>query len=162
VRGVFLGLGSNLGDRAANIDQGLARLAEHPRIVVRRVSPLYETAPVGPVGPGDFLNGAAEIETQLEPEPLLGILLATEKLLGRVRTGRPGPRTLDLDLLLYGPEIIDRPGLVVPHPRLHERRFVLAPLADIAPEAIVPDRGRTVRQLYAALPDDGGVTRMER
>ncbi len=162
MRGVFLGLGSNLGDRAANIDRGLARLADHPDIIVRRVSPLYETAPVGPVGPGDFLNGAAEIETQLEPEPLLGILLATEKLLGRVRTGRPGPRTLDLDLLLYGREIIDQPGLIVPHPRLHQRWFVLLPLADIAPGVIVPTQGRTIRELCAALPDDGGVTRVER
>jgi len=159
VRGVFLGLGSNLGDRSRHLDQALEHLGDHPEVTVRRVSPVYETAPVGPAGQGPYLNAAAEIETRLEPAPLLGILLEIERLLGRVRTERWGPRTIDLDLLLYGARQVDEPGLKVPHPRLTERRFVLVPLRDIAAEVVVPGLGRTVGELCAMLPDDGGVKR---
>jgi 2-amino-4-hydroxy-6-hydroxymethyldihydropteridine diphosphokinase len=131
----FVGLGANLGDREATIRAALAALAEEDGIEVVAVSTLRETEPVG-VGPQPlFLNGAAELATKLSARELLDRLLATEQRFGRVRVpGEHGPRTLDLDLLLYGDEQIDEPGLTVPHPRLHERAFVLEPLAEIDPD----------------------------
>jgi 2-amino-4-hydroxy-6-hydroxymethyldihydropteridine diphosphokinase len=128
----FIGLGANLGDREATLRAALATLADEDGIEVVAVSTLRETEPVG-VGPQPlFLNGAAELETTLSARELLDRLLATEQRFGRVRVpGERGPRTLDLDLLLYGEEEIDEPGLTVPHPRLHERTFVLEPLAEI-------------------------------
>ena len=120
------------------------------------VSSLRETAPWGPVEQPAFLNGAAVLETELEPQALLEALLELERRLGRRRdeptAERWGPRVIDLDLLLYGDLVVDRPGLRVPHPRLHERRFALEPLAELAPEAVVPGRG-TVSALLAALDD---------
>lgn len=131
----FIGLGANLGDREATIRAALDALAAEDGVDVVAVSTLRETEPVG-VGPQPlFLNGAAEIETTLSARELLDRLLATEQRFGRVRTpGEHGPRTLDLDLLLYGDEQIDEPGLNVPHPRLHERRFVLEPLRELGAE----------------------------
>ena len=131
----YVGLGANLGDSEATIHAALAALAEEDGIEVVAVSTLRETEPVG-VGPQPlFLNGAAELETTLGARELLDLLLATEQRFGRVRVpGEHGPRTLDLDLLLYGDETIDEPGLTVPHPRLHERAFVLEPLAEIDAE----------------------------
>ena len=128
----YVGLGSNLGDREATIRAALAALNDEDGIEVVAVSTLRETEPVG-VGPQPlFLNGAAEIETTLSARELLDRLLATEERFGRVRVpGEHGPRTLDLDLLLFGDEQIDEPGLTVPHPRLHERAFVLEPLAEL-------------------------------
>jgi 2-amino-4-hydroxy-6-hydroxymethyldihydropteridine diphosphokinase len=128
----FVGLGANLGDREATIRAALDALAEDDGIEVVAVSTLRETEPVG-VGPQPlFLNGAAKLETTLPARELLDRLLATERRFGRVRVaGEHGPRTLDLDLLLYGDEQIDEPGLTVPHPRLHEREFVLEPLAEL-------------------------------
>jgi 2-amino-4-hydroxy-6-hydroxymethyldihydropteridine diphosphokinase len=133
----FIGLGANLGEREATIRSALAALNEEDGIEVVAVSTLRETEPVG-VGPQPlFLNGAAELATTLSARELLDRLLATEQRFGRVRVpGEHGPRTLDLDLLLYGDERIDEPGLTVPHPRLHERAFVLEPLAEIG--ATVP------------------------
>jgi 2-amino-4-hydroxy-6-hydroxymethyldihydropteridine diphosphokinase len=131
----YIGLGANLGDREATIRAALAALAEEDGIDVVAVSTLRETEPVG-VGPQPlFLNGAAELETRLTAHELLDRLLATEQRFGRVRVpSEHGPRTLDLDLLLYGAEQIDEPGLVVPHPRLLERAFVLEPLAELGAE----------------------------
>jgi 2-amino-4-hydroxy-6-hydroxymethyldihydropteridine diphosphokinase len=128
----FIGLGANLGDREATIRAALAALSDEDGIDVVAVSTLRETEPVG-VGPQPrFINGAAELETTLGPRELLDRLLAVEQRLGRTRVpGEHGPRTLDLDLLLYGDEQIDEPGLTVPHPRLRERTFVLEPLAEI-------------------------------
>ena len=128
----FIGLGANLGDREATIRAALAALGEEDGIEVVAVSTLRETEPVG-VGPQPlFLNGAAELETTLNARELLDRLLATEQRFGRTRTpGEHGPRTLDLDLVLFGNEQIDEPGLTVPHPRLHERAFVLDPLAEL-------------------------------
>jgi 2-amino-4-hydroxy-6-hydroxymethyldihydropteridine diphosphokinase len=128
----YVGLGSNLGDREATIRAALAALGDEDGIEVVAVSTLRETKPVG-VGPQPlFLNGAAALETTLGARELLDRLLATEQRFGRVRIpGEHGARTLDLDLLLYGNEEIDEPGLTVPHPRLHERAFVLEPLAEI-------------------------------
>jgi 2-amino-4-hydroxy-6-hydroxymethyldihydropteridine diphosphokinase len=132
----YIGLGANLRDREATIRAALAALNDEDGIEVVAVSTLRETEPVG-VGPQPlFLNGAAELETTLTARELLDRLLATEQRFGRVRVpGEHGPRTLDLDLLLYGDEQIDEPGLTVPHPRLHEREFVLEPLAELEAKA---------------------------
>jgi 2-amino-4-hydroxy-6-hydroxymethyldihydropteridine diphosphokinase len=129
----YVGLGSNLGDREATIRGALERLAGADRVEVVAVSTLRETEPVGPVTDQPaFLNGVAELETSLTPRDLLTLMLAVEAEFGRTRAGpQGGPRTLDLDLLLYGDERIDEPGLQVPHPRLGERAFVLEPLAEL-------------------------------
>jgi 2-amino-4-hydroxy-6-hydroxymethyldihydropteridine diphosphokinase len=141
----YVGLGANLGDREATIRAAVAQL---PGVVA--VSPLRETDPVGVTDQPQFLNGVAALETELPPRELLDVLLAVERGLGRERRERWGPRTIDLDLLLYGDEVIDEDGLTVPHPRLRERRFVLEPLADLAPKLVVPGLGG-VEELLAEL-----------
>ena len=133
----YIGVGANLGDREATIRAALAAL---PGVV--GVSQLRETDPVGVVDQPPFLNGATVLETDFSPRELLDALLAVERELGRERRERWGPRTIDLDLLLYGDEMIDEPGLTIPHPRLHERRFALEPLLDLDPELAIPGRGR--------------------
>ena len=135
----YIGVGANLGDREATIRAALAAL---PGVV--GVSQLRETDPVGVVDQPPFLNGATVLETDFSPRELLDALLAVERELGRERRERWGPRTIDLDLLLYGDEMIDEPGLTIPHPRLHERRFALEPLLDLDPELAIPGRGRVV------------------
>jgi 2-amino-4-hydroxy-6-hydroxymethyldihydropteridine diphosphokinase len=135
----YIDVGANLGDREATIRAAVAALAG-----VVGVSQLRETDPVGVVDQPPFLNGAVAVETELAPRELLDALLAVERGLGRERRERWGPRTIDLDLLLYGDETIDEPGLTVPHPRLHERRFALEPLLDLDPELAIPGRGRVV------------------
>ena len=137
----FVGIGSNLGDREANLRRAIELLSAEDGIEVVAVSELRETEPVGPVEQGPFLNGAVQVETSLGPRELLGRLLAVENRLGRVRSERWGPRTIDLDLLLYGVESIEEPGLTVPHPRLHERRFALEPLVDLDPALEIPGLG---------------------
>jgi 2-amino-4-hydroxy-6-hydroxymethyldihydropteridine diphosphokinase len=137
----FVGIGSNLGDREAHVKSALELLAADQGIDVVAVSELRETDPVGPVEQGRFVNGAVLLETELSPRELLGRLLTIEGRLERVRNERFGPRTIDLDLLVYGDAVVDEPGLTVPHPRLHERRFALEPLADLAPDLVVPGRG---------------------
>jgi len=137
----FVGIGSNLGDRETNLERALELLAAEDGIEIAAVSEIRETEPVGPVEQGLFLNGAARVETSLAPRALLACLLTVENRLGRVREERWGPRTIDLDLLLYGDEQIDEPGLSVPHPRLHERRFALEPLADLDPGLEIPGQG---------------------
>ena len=137
----FVGIGSNLGEREAYLRRALQLLAVEEGIDVVAVSELRETDPVGPVEQGRFVNGAALLETELSPRELLGRLLTIEGRLGRVRNERFGPRTIDLDLLVYGDAMVDEPGLTVPHPRLHERRFALEPLADLAPDLVIPGRG---------------------
>ena len=148
----FVGLGSNLGDREATILRALARLKEESEIRVVRVSTLRETDPVGHVDQPQFLNGVVELETELPARDLLTRLLAIERELGRTRGDGPplGPRTIDLDLLLYGEDTIAEAGLQVPHPRLHERRFALEPLAELDPSAVIPGRGQ-VQILLAEL-----------
>jgi len=141
----YVGLGSNLGDREATIRAAVAAL---PGVVA--ISQLRETEPVGVTEQPAFLNGAVRLETGLSPRELLDTLLEIERGLGRERRERWGPRTIDLDLLLYGGETVDEPGLTVPHPSLHERRFVLEPLAELDPELVVPGRGG-VRDLLAEL-----------
>ena len=141
----YVGLGSNLGDREETIRRAIAAL---PGVLA--VSELRETDPVGVTEQPAFLNGAAALDTELSPREVLDTLLAIERQLGRERRERWGPRTIDLDLLLYGGETVDEPGLTVPHPLLHERRFALEPLADLDPELVVPGRGR-VADLLAEL-----------
>jgi 2-amino-4-hydroxy-6-hydroxymethyldihydropteridine diphosphokinase len=144
----YIGLGSNLGDREGTLRRAIELLGASPDLRVRRVSSLRETAPVGLTSQPDFVNAAAEVETSLGPRALLDRLLAVERGLGRDRTGpRFGPRTIDLDLLLYADAIVDEPGLGVPHPRLHERRFVLEPLVELDPGLTVPGRGPVVTLL---------------
>jgi 3-oxoacyl-[acyl-carrier protein] reductase len=151
----YVALGSNLGDRRAHLDRALAELRGRPRVEVLRISSLYETAPVGgPPGQGPYLNAVAELRTTLPPEALLQTLLDVEDALGRVRAEKDGPRTIDLDLLLYGDEISDEPLLTLPHPRLHQRLFVLQPLAEIVPGLVHARLKRTIADL---LSDVSGV-----
>jgi 2-amino-4-hydroxy-6-hydroxymethyldihydropteridine diphosphokinase len=139
----FIGIGANLGDRETTIRRALALLAGRPGVNVVAVSSLRETDPVGFADQPRFLNGAAAVETELEPRALLAALLAVERELGRTRNGpRFGPRTIDLDLLVYGGREVAEPGLTVPHPRLAERAFALEPLAELDPELEIPGRGR--------------------
>jgi len=148
---VYIGLGSNLGNREATIQKALQLLAEMPDVNVVLVSSLRETDPVGYEDQPRFLNGAAALETELAPLALLERLQDVERQLGRVRSGpRFGPRTIDLDLLVYGDLQIDESGLEIPHPRLVERRFVLEPLAELDPELDVPGKG-SVQALLAGL-----------
>jgi 2-amino-4-hydroxy-6-hydroxymethyldihydropteridine diphosphokinase len=148
----YVGLGANLGDRQEFIDRAVTLLAATDGVQVLAVSELRETDPVGLLEQPRFLNGAAAVETTLSARELLEALLGIERTLGRVRGERWGPRTIDLDLLLYGDTVVDEPGLEVPHPRLHERRFALEPLSDLDSELEVPGRGR-VSTLLAALAE---------
>jgi 2-amino-4-hydroxy-6-hydroxymethyldihydropteridine diphosphokinase len=135
----YVGLGANLGDPRATLAEALARLDDPPDVVVAAWSSLYRTAPVGEVlDQPAFLNAVARLETSLPPRALLDRLLATESALGRVRDRRHGPRTCDLDLLLYDDAVLREPGLELPHPRLCERRFVLEPLLELAPGLRLP------------------------
>ena len=145
----FVGVGANLGDRRSTIETAIERLGAVEGVEVTAVSSLRETDPVGVVEQPRFLNGAVELETTLSAHDLLDALLEVERGLGRVRGERWGPRTIDFDLLLYGDEVVDEPGLRIPHPRLHERRFVLEPLAELAPSLSVPGQG-SVSDLLAA------------
>ncbi len=148
----YIALGSNLGDRRAHLDAALAELRRRPAIRVGAVSRYWETPPVGgPPDQGPYLNAATALETDLGPQQLLEILLAVERQLGRVRRERFGPRTIDLDLLLYGDAVVDQPGLTVPHPRMHERSFMLGPLVEIAPTVIHPVFRKTAVELLAGL-----------
>jgi 2-amino-4-hydroxy-6-hydroxymethyldihydropteridine diphosphokinase len=147
----YVGLGANIGDRERTLREAVDALGAEEGIEVAAVSTLRETDPVGVGEQPRFLNGVAALETSLGARELLDRLLAVEQRFGRVRVpGELGPRTLDLDLLLYGDETIDEPGLAVPHPRMHERRFVLEPLAELAPGLVVSGRG-TVESLLAGV-----------
>ena len=157
---VAIALGSNLGDSRGTLEQALATLDHNEAVRVVRRSSWYRSAPIGPVQP-DYVNGCALLEVSLAPEALLDLLQATENRFGRVRAERWGPRTLDLDLILYGPQRIATERLEVPHPRMAERAFVLLPLAEIAADWIDPVSGRPVGELAAALSDHGGVERLE-
>lgn len=149
----YIGIGSNIGNRQANIKRALDLLNSNENIEVSAVSSLVETAPVGYTEQPNFINAAAELYTNLTPRELLNTLLAIENQMGRTREVRWGPRVIDLDLLLYNNEHINEDGLQVPHPRIMERAFVLLPLAEIAPELILPD-GRTAREAAASIRDE--------
>jgi 2-amino-4-hydroxy-6-hydroxymethyldihydropteridine diphosphokinase len=145
---IFLSLGSNVGDREANLRAAIQRLA------VLRVSPTYETEPLDYTDQAWFLNLVVEIETELSPHELLAKTSGIEHELGRVRDIPNGPRTIDIDILLYGDEVIEETDLQIPHPRMAERRFVLAPLADLAPDLRHPVTHRTVREMLASAPPE--------
>ena len=147
----YIGIGSNLGDREAAFKAALTALADTEHIIVLKVSAPLETEPVGGPEQPYFLNAAAELQTSLSPRALLSRLLAIEEELGRVRVEIWGPRVIDLDLLLYDDQVIDEPGLQVPHPLMHTRAFVLKPLAEIAPQAMHPALDKTAAQLLAEL-----------
>jgi len=151
MRDVYLGLGSNLGDKSANIHRAVELLGEISQ--VHQVSSLFKTEPVGNRDQDWFLNCAVEIETALEPRQLLAAALAIEKKLKRVRTIKNGPRTIDIDILFHGRRVVNESGLVIPHPRLHQRLFVLAPLEEICPDFAHPVLAQTVRELLLGLDD---------
>ncbi|TMZ46481.1 2-amino-4-hydroxy-6-hydroxymethyldihydropteridine diphosphokinase [Klebsiella pneumoniae] len=154
---VYLGLGSNLGDRLNHLQQAVEQLQAHPEIRVTRVSSIYETVPVGPVEQPDFLNMVVAAETTLAPEELLSAVQEIEQRLHRVRTIRWGPRTLDIDILLYGERVLRQEGLTLPHPRMEERAFVLIPLLEVAGNLRIPGSGATVQARLEAAPDRSGV-----
>jgi 2-amino-4-hydroxy-6-hydroxymethyldihydropteridine diphosphokinase len=146
---IYLGLGSNLGDRQATLDAAVAALA--PSVLVLRRSALYETAPWGFTDQPAFLNQVLEAETDFEPKELLALLKATEEQLGRQDRFRNGPREIDIDILLIDDLVLNEDRLRVPHPGLHERAFILTPLADVAPDLIIPGQKQTVKDLLATL-----------
>jgi len=148
----FIGLGANIGDPGKQLRGALAALDEIPGTRVTRASSFWRTAPIGYAAQPDFVNAVAEVETAQAPRALLDALLAIEKRFGRERGFANAPRTLDLDLLLYGARVIAEPDLRVPHPRMHERAFVLAPLVEIAPGVEIPGKGNAAA-LLAAIED---------
>ena len=148
---VFLGLGSNLGQREQNLRNALAELRGLPRTRIQKISSFYDTVPVGCREQNNFLNAAVQLYTALSAPRLLAATQAIEKKLGRVKTFHWGPRLIDIDILAYGGRIIDRTDLQIPHRELPRRRFVLAPLCEIAPDALDARSQKTYRQLLAAL-----------
>ncbi|HEY6573018.1 MAG TPA: 2-amino-4-hydroxy-6-hydroxymethyldihydropteridine diphosphokinase [Candidatus Eisenbacteria bacterium] len=155
----FVGLGSNLGEREAQIRRALEELGKLPRTKVLRVSSLYDTEPVGEVEQPRFLNAVACVDTELTAGELLWNLLLVEQRLGRVRAKvkKWGPRTIDLDLLFFGDLVAEEPGLTVPHPEAHLRAFVLAPLAELEPDFVHPILGETIAAILSRLPKESGV-----
>jgi 2-amino-4-hydroxy-6-hydroxymethyldihydropteridine diphosphokinase len=161
---VFIGFGSNVGNRLDFCDRAVTLLSLLPNSQLIAVSSLYETEPVadaGAPGEGWFLNGVVQIETDVTPQSLLTVCREIERSLGRDPQYRSGPRTLDLDILLYGDRLIQEQGLAVPHPRLHLRRFVLEPLAELDPMLVHPVLKQSVRQLLARLTDHHQVRRLD-
>lgn len=154
----FVALGSNMAEPERQMRQAFAALAQLPRTRVLHTSSLYLSAPVACDQGDDFINAVAELETELSPHDLLQSLLLIERQQGRERSARNAPRTLDLDLLLYDQQHIDEPGLTLPHPRMHQRAFVLLPLLEIAPDCAIPGRGRAANALPAV--QDQAITRL--
>ena len=156
---VYLGLGSNMGDRQANMDKALDLLSQRMR--VKKLSSIYETDPVGNADQPRFLNMVCEVYTHLAPKALLTVGKAIESKLGRVSSKPNAPRTIDIDILFYGDQIIETPELTIPHPRLTERAFVLVPLARIAPDLVHPVNGKTIKELLAEMTEVQGVFEWE-
>lgn len=157
----YIALGSNLGDRLALLRSAVALLAHDHAVECRERSPIYVTSPVGgPADQADYLNAVVHVRTHLGARELLDRCLRVESALGRIRTTPDAARVIDLDLLLYAQQVIAEPGLRIPHPRMHQRRFVLVPLADLAPALVHPELGKTIAKLLADLPASAG--RVER
>jgi 2-amino-4-hydroxy-6-hydroxymethyldihydropteridine diphosphokinase len=156
----YIGLGSNVGEREENLVRAISLLDSSPGIRVLRRASLYETEPVGVEAQPWFFNTVVEVEAELAPGELLRRMKEIEKALGREDRGRWGPREIDLDLLLYGDLVMEEDGLVLPHPELHRRRFVLEPLCELAPELIHPRLGRPLRELLAGLDERKKVIRL--
>ena len=155
---VYLGLGSNVGDRQQNLDKALDFLSQ--RLRMGEVSSIYDTEPVGNADQPHFLNLACQAYTRLEPTGLLALAKGIESKLGRV--GKSGaPRTIDIDILLYGEQVIETPELVIPHPKMTERAFVLVPLDEIAPDLVHPVSGKTIRELLQGITEKQGVLKLE-
>ena len=160
MRDIYLGLGSNIGDKRAHIKRAIERIAE--LVTVRRVSSLYGTAPVGYLDQDWFLNCAIEVETDRGARELAPLLLGLELEMGRRRELPGGPRTIDIDMLFHGTEVIDDDGLQIPHPRLHERLFVLEPMTELCPDLVHPVIGTTVAELARKLAGKQRIRRLER
>ena len=156
---VYLCLGSNMGDRGENLDKALEYLSQ--RLTVKKVSSIYETEPVGNVNQPLFLNLVCEISTRLELMGLLTLVKGIESKLGRIPGKGNAPRPIDIDILFYGNEVVETPKLVIPHPRLTERAFVLVPLVEIAPDLVHPVSGKTAKALLAGLKEKQGVFKWE-
>jgi 2-amino-4-hydroxy-6-hydroxymethyldihydropteridine diphosphokinase len=155
---VYLSLGSNLGDRAAHLRSAIAQLDTAGRLLA--VSAMYETQPVDLPNQPWFLNCAAAIETGMTPAEMLNFALRIEAMMGRLRLQEKGARNIDIDIVLFGDRTVDQPGLKIPHPAMHQRRFVLEPLAEIAPDAIHPKQGKSVQELLQALPEGQTVRKL--
>jgi len=157
----YIGIGSNLGDKRKNIRRAIEALGSDPRNRLVRCSPLYCTEPVGKTDQDWFVNGVVSLETLMGPGELLGFLLSVEKKMGRRREEKWGPRTIDLDILFYGDQILEDADLSIPHPRLQERRFVLVPLRDVAPDLVHPVLGKPVSRILAELDAEERVILLE-
>ncbi|MFC1860307.1 2-amino-4-hydroxy-6-hydroxymethyldihydropteridine diphosphokinase [Chloroflexota bacterium] len=156
---VYLGLGSNLGSRQDNLNKASDFLSQ--RLRVDKISSVYETEPIGNINQPRFLNMVCQAHTKLSPTELLTLAKGIERKLGRIFNQPNGPRPIDIDILFYGEQVIETPELVIPHPRLTERAFVLIPLAEIAPELVHPANSKTVKELLKAMRENQGVFKWE-
>lgn len=153
---VYLGLGTNVGDRGAHLKEAMLALASHPEIQVTAVSQVYETEYVGPGTQDPYLNACVELATSLSPRVLLAVLKGTEERQGRQRDGHMKPRTIDLDILMFGNRVMESEGLIVPHREMRERAFVMEPLAELAPTVKFPDSGETIASVCAKIRRKSG------
>jgi len=156
---VYLGLGSNMGNRQNNLDKALDFLSQ--RLQLEQISPIYDTEPVGDIDQPRFLNLVCQVYTRLAPAKLLALAKGIESKLGRAPGTHNTPRPIDIDILFYGDQVVETPDLVIPHPRLTERAFVLVPLDEIAPDLVHPVSGKTVRELLEGVTEKQGVLKWE-